>query len=181
MQLDEIFDTEQDLIWQHQGRFELTTFNIGNVNYTIQIEKKHMAKVPELKGKKTAEVSFFTDASDTKVAHSTTNQMRHVATTVYGVVFNALEKKFQEYDAFYFVARPEHSQNEEQLGKKSDIYLTLANSVATRSNVRVYDQKSNYGNAFLVSKLPVENNADFINEAVEFMKANGLWNSKQNL
>lgn len=170
MRITEIFDSKLNLKWQKNGRIELTTFTVKDVKYNIQIESKPIAKVPELKNKKTAEVSFFVDNTNSDTAFSTQYEFGNEAFKVYGVVLSALAEKFKEYDAFYFIARPEHSSNPAELKTKTGIYLTLANKVAGAHPFRVYDQKSRYGNAFLVSKIPIENNVDFINEALEYMK-----------
>lgn len=178
MHLQEIFDTEADIVWQQQGRFELAEFVINDIKYIIQIEKKPISplKLPELKGKKTAEVSFFVaDKKSLDQAYSTTHNIGNAAPKVLSVVFHALLEKFKEYDAFYYILRPQHSDSKEQLETKRGIYLTLANNLATHSNLRVYDQRSNYGNAFLVSKIPIESNKDFINETLEYIK-NVDWN-----
>ena len=170
MKITEIFDSNLDLQWQQNGRFELTSFTVGNMEYSIQIEAKPLPSIPELKNKRTAEVSFFTKDTDISKAFSTQYEFGNSAIKVYGVVLNAIANKFKDYDAFYFIAKPEHSSNTEELKTKSGIYLTLANKVATSNNIRVYDQKTKYGNAFLVSKFPIENNDDFINETLEYLK-----------
>lgn len=171
MQLTEVFDTNIKLEWTTRGRFELASFIVKDVGYVIQIERKPIRMVEELKNKKTAEVSFFTKTGNADESHTSTNKIGNAAPKVFGIVFNAIAEKFKQYDAFYFSAQTKHSKSEEELTTKSEIYLTLANSVAKRVSVpaRVYDQRSRYGHAFLVSKIEIDDQ-DFINEALEYIK-----------
>ena len=168
MKINEIFDKTIKLHWQQRGRFELTSFDANGERYIIQIESKPVNS-QALTNKKTAEVSFFTDNTDVEQAHSTTGRTNHTASSIYGIIFNALADKFQQYDAFYFTALSRHSINSE-FSKKKNSYLTIANSLAKRTpHARVYDDKHNNGHAFLVSKITIQHDDTFVNETLKFI------------
>ena len=134
-----------------------------------------MLNIPELKGKRTATVSFAEQQeADVEKAFSTTGKMGRASHYVYSIVANALSDKFQDYDAYYFSALERHSGDASELDSKAKIYLHYANIVAKRHGVRVYEDRSNYGKAFLISKIPIESE-QFFNEALEFMKNSKLY------
>jgi hypothetical protein len=155
------FDTSIDLEWQRNGRYKLCSFKYGEFQYTIQIENKPI-HITELKGKNTAEISFFrTDLSD-EATHSTTGDI-DLPFKIYGVVANALAEKYHEYDAFFFSAISRHSSSKKELDTKAKIYFFLADKLSKKVGGKVYDNKDQHGLEFIVSKIKFESN-EFIDE-----------------
>jgi len=155
MKLSEIFDSDVDLQWQINGRFILTSFTANGIPYLIQIEKKPLY-FDELKDKKTAEVSFArNDIEDTEKAHSTAKSSNFSAPT-YGVVANALTKKFEDFDAFYFTANRRHSSSQDEFQSKANIYGILGNRIAKKTGAFFYEGKEGADSVFLVSRIKVE-------------------------
>jgi len=154
MKIQEIFDTSANLVWQQNGRFELTAFNQGE-NYVIQIDRKNFNQFPELKHFKVAEISFFRyGVENSDEAHTTTTQNLDVPVKVYGIVLNALLKKMDDYDAFFFSAEAKHSRTLEEFESKKSIYFWIADRVSKRlSGITFYECEHNTSAQFLISKI----------------------------
>ena len=160
MNISEIFDSSLlDIRWQINGRYILCSFKIKDSEYQIQIEKKPLP-YDELKGKRTAEVSFSrNDIDDIEKSHSTTKSSDFPG-RIYGIVSNALTKKFEDFDAFYFIANRRH---------KTKIYFMLADRIAKKIGVFFYESKDSSDNIFLVTRERIEK-AGMVIEAEEVRK-----------
>ncbi len=133
----------------------------------FQIERK---PIPEIDSSKTAEVSFFrNDISDINAAFSTTGTAKSPL-RIYGIVANLLADKFKSYDAFYFIAEKRHSSSSEELAQKVKIYSFLANRLASNTGARFYNDKTNYEEAFLVSKIQPTGNK-FVDEQKQALES----------
>jgi len=173
MKITEIFDSSLNLDWEQQGRYKLAAFSVDGIWYQIQIEEKPIVHAPELRGKKTAEVSFFKkDSSDDEKAHSTAND-QDAPSAVYGVVMNALKDQFAHYDAFYFSCEKRHSETDKQFKLKVRIYNYAASEIKHKyfkaQRYRFHDINLE---KWIISKIPFTDK-NFINEwlaNLEFMK-----------
>lgn len=169
MQISEIFDTNLNLTWQTSGRFLLSSFKFETGQYLVQIEIKPI-KFLSLKGKKTAEISFSrNDIEDGEAAHSTTSDEK-IPFKVYGAVSNALMEKFDEFDAFYFIANRRHSKDDSEFEAKKRIYFSLADRLSKKIGAYFYEQKSGADEEFLVSKIRIDDH-NMIIAAEEAKKA----------
>lgn len=169
MNISEIFDSSLlDIRWQINGRYILCSFKIKDSEYQIQIEKKPLP-YDELKGKRTAEVSFSrNDIDDIEKSHSTTKSSDFPG-RIYGIVSNALTKKFEDFDAFYFIANRRHSSSTEEFELKTKIYFMLADRIAKKIGVFFYESKDSSDNIFLVTRERIEK-AGMVIEAEEVRK-----------
>jgi hypothetical protein len=156
MILWEIVDSEVDINWIDKSTYELGAFKLDEKMYVIQIRRIHVPGVEELSNKRTAEVSFFRgDIEDVERAHSTLGDVLYPF-KIYGVVFNALVKKFQEYDAFFFTAERRHSGVD--FDKKIKLYDTLAHRLSRRvSGIYYYNVTVHDAEEFLLSKVEIKN------------------------
>lgn len=167
MRMDEIFNTKTELKWQQHSKFELTNFICMDAKYVIQIEKKQLP-FDDLRNKKTAEISFFRDFEDSEMAHSTTNDV-DFPFKVYGIVANSLITKFNEFDAFYFVANKRHSKTAEQFESKKKIYRFIADRLAKKIGALLFIHSDGVDEYFLVTRSRI-NKDGFIIEAEEALK-----------
>lgn len=156
MRLWEIFDTSVQLEWQQNGQHELSSLNYGNKPYILQIHKVQLQQIPELLGKKTAEVSFFRDDLTDQQSFSTTYDVPS-PTMLYGVISNGLSDKFVEYDAFYFSAERAHSNTKGEYDAKVSIYQYAANRIVKRYGARCYENINNVSTNFIISKIIIHN------------------------
>lgn len=90
-------------------------------------------------------------------------------------VIDALAIKFDEYDALMFDATMDSNDPSDLKA----IYLWVVGELTRTTNAKVYDQKTNYGNAFLVSKVDISS-VDFVNETIEYLKTVD-WNTVPSL
>lgn len=171
MLLWEIFDTELDIEWKQSGRFVLGPFIWDDKKYTIQIENKPL-DFPELKGKKTAEISFFRSDKEGEAAFSTSSDTSFPI-RVYGVSANALIKKYEEYDAFYFIAEKRHSKNEKEFKIKTDVYDLISDRLAKRIGAKLYDYRTPVSNEYLVSRIKIKSDK-FKNPLKEALRDIGI-------
>jgi len=165
----EILNTKIHLVWVNHDRFELTNFSAEGIEYVIQIEKKPLP-FDELKNQKTAEISFFRTDDDSERAYLTSHLERHQF-SVYGAVANALAEKFNDYDAFYFVANRRHSDDDEQFRIKKKIYRFAADRMAKKIGAFLY-VNSGTDEDFLVTRVKIKKNG-YIIEAEEAKKQLG--------
>lgn len=155
MTLDELFEslnTRLALTWQKNGRFELTNFYVDtNYEIVIQIEKKPIYDVPVLKGKRTAEVSFYTKDKDGKESHEALNTFSpKQVMQILGIVQNSLLDKFEEYDAFYFTADKQF----EDFEQKCRIYEQIVSRLSKRYRFHQKHQEQSNEIKYLASKIP---------------------------
>jgi len=179
MLLKEIGDTKRNLQWQKHGNFELSSFTENDEEYQIQIEKKPIFKIPELKGKKVAEVSFFLKNEDDSEKSFSTVKSKNPAFKVYSIVANSLLEKLNEYDAFYFLAERRHSsESEEEYETKKEIYRFFADKVKRVNGRRYYEKEDYTGHIYLVSSIPLshetQDSSEFKNPLKEAMIACGF-------
>jgi methionine synthase II (cobalamin-independent) len=176
LKIQEIFDNYADIVWQQNGRFELASFVCGE-KYVIQIDRKNLNQFPELKRSRVAEISFFRyDVDDSDAAHTTARQDLDVPVKVYGIVLNALLKKMEEYDAFFFSAETKHSRTLEEYKSKKSIYFWIADRVSKKlSGVTLYEYECNVSAQFLISKIKLaketQNATGFKNALAEALAA----------
>jgi hypothetical protein len=154
MKIQEILNTSADLVWQQTGRFELAAFNQGE-KYVIQIDRKKFYQFPELKQFKVAEISFFRyGVKNSDEAHATLRQNLDVPVKVYAIVLNALLKKMDDYDAFFFSAEAKHSRTLEEYESKKSIYFWIADRVSKKlPGVTLYEYETDFSAQFLISKI----------------------------
>lgn len=151
----ESLTTKLSLQWQKKGNYELTSFNIGEHNYVIQIESKPLP-IEELQQLKTAEVSFFLqNPPEGQTGFDTANILKQNAMKVFSIVYNALADKFSNYDAFMFTAKSRHSSSPDEYKTKRRIYDNLADRLAKSYGLFKYSKGIGDGQAFLVSKTKI--------------------------
>jgi len=151
----EVFDTKLDLKWQTTSRFELASFKYKHAEFLIQIEKK-LLPFKELKGKKTAEISFSrNDVQDVEKSHSTIGDVEFPS-AIYGIISNALADKFSNFDAFYFIANRRHSKSGEEFNSKKKIYSFLADRISKKIGAFFFEGKDEDDEVFLVTRIKVE-------------------------
>jgi len=176
MKIREIFDTNIDVEWQQNGNFELAEFTCGE-QYVIQIEKKALSNFQELKGAKTAEVSFFRKNIEGESASFTTaKQPIDVPVRIYGIVLNAVSEKIDEYDAFVFSAESRHSRSLEEFNSKKGIYSAIADKIAKKmTGITYYERETGYSGEYLITKIELseetQNVTNFKNPRMEALKA----------
>lgn len=184
MTLEELFDihceslsTKRNIQWQRNGRFELGSFDAVDRNFTIQIENKPIIHfdIPVLKGKKTAEVSFFqADPLTGKETFDATGEFSgSKAIQILGIVTNALLLKFKEYDAFYFVVKPEHTG----MRQKTAVFYHIASRLAKSQGFHPYERTVEGAPAFLTSKIPIDNLPDDWSNPVKEMLESINWST----
>jgi hypothetical protein len=155
MMVSEIFDTKFDIQWKSTGRFDLGAFRVNDRTYQVQIETK-VLQYEVLKGKKTAEISFSRhDINDSEKSYSTTGE-ESVPLAVYGIVANNLEKKFKNFDAFYFEAVRRHSKTAEEFRIKREIYSFIADKIAKRTGAYFYENSRNSDQEFLITRIKID-------------------------
>jgi len=165
----ESLNTKIPIQWHNQGRFEYGRFERFGRQFSIQIERKPIIHLPILKNKRTAEVSFYQyDPATGDPKFETTSEFNSTeALQILGIISNAIFLKFQEYDAFYFVVKPEYGNVEQ----KATTYKHIADRLARSERIRVYERTIENAPAFLVSKFPVEStNEGWLNTFVEMLK-----------
>jgi hypothetical protein len=176
MKICEIFDTNLDVEWQQNGRFELAAFVYGET-YVIQLEKKKIPKLTELNGAKLAEASFYRSGMEGENASfTTTKQAIDVPVRIYDVVLNAVSGKIDEYDAFIFTAETKHCRTAEEFSTKKDIYSAIADRIAKRMhNIFYYERLTENSAEFLITKIELseetQNKTNFKNPRAEAIKA----------
>ena len=157
MQLIEIFDTDLPLAWNKNGNIEQAVFKCDEEIYVIQIEIKPLLDIPELKGKKTAEVSFFkhVEGEENSDKNFSTNQTKTFSISVYSVVGRNLKRKFADFDAFYFSAEKRHSNDVKEFDRKKQIYRSLADRLRKdiSYNIKIYETENNSSATFIVSDI----------------------------
>ncbi len=174
-----IFNTELDLKWQTHGRYELVSFKYKHAEFMIQIEKKPL-DFKELKGKRTAEISFSrNDIQDVEKSHSTVGDVEFPA-AIYGAVSNSLAVKFSDFDAFYFIANRRHSKSSEEFNSKKKIYAFLADRVAKKVGAFFFEGKDGDDEAFLVTRIKVKKDGLVI-EAEEARKKFNLESQNEHI
>lgn len=147
------FDTRADnLTWFRKGRSEMSVFQIMNEYFVIQIERKPIHEIPDLKNKRTGEFSFqyYDKKNDKKIDDATLigNMFKHNSLKVFGIVMNALIDKLSEYDAFIFYASVYGGDYE----KKKEIYILMTSRVAKLKKLFTYEKENEHGTYFIVSK-----------------------------
>lgn len=179
MKILEIFDTNIDVEWQQNGRFELAAFTCGE-DYVIQIEKRKIHGFQELKNAKTAEVSFFRkDIKDADATFTTAKQVLDVPVRIYGIVLNAISGKMDEYDAFIFTAEAKHSNTQCEYDSKKNIYSAIADKIAKKmTGITYYERETNYSGEYLITKIDLseetQNSTNFKNPRTEALKTLNL-------
>lgn len=172
MKIQEIFDTSTNIVWQQNGRFELAAFDQGE-KYVIQIDKKKFHQFPELNNSNVAEISFFRyGVENSDEAHATIRQNSDVPVKVYGIVLNALLKKMDDYDAFFFSAEAKHSRTLEEFESKKSIYFWIADRVSKRlPSIIFYECEHDTSAQFLISRIKLspetQNETGFKNALAE--------------
>jgi hypothetical protein len=181
MKLQEIFDHTEQLVWQRNGRFELSQFKINDGIFNVQIDRKSLDhRFKELIGKRTAEVSFYrADIDDDKKAFSTNSGTTKSSTAkVYGAVLNGLSDKFNEYDAFFFLANRDHSNSDEEYNTKREIYSFMADRMNKKLGFYFYENNESKSTNYLISKIKLsdetKNKTDYKHALSEALKATGL-------
>lgn len=177
--LIESLNTKLSLHWQYKGTYELTSFTIGKYVYIIQIESKPLP-IKELQGLKTAEVSFFLqNPPKGQTGFDTTNAFKQSATKIFGIVYNALIDKFDNYDAFIFTAKVRHSSSSEEYKTKRRIYDHLADRIAKSYGLFKYSKRVGDGQVFLVSKIKISLNEGWKQPVLEWIsRLNRAWPTK---
>ena len=150
----EIFDSELNLKWQTNGRFELTNFHYKNAEFLIQVEKKTLP-FKELKNKRTAEISFSRNDVDVEKSHSTMSDVEFPA-AIYGIISNSLADKFSDFDAFYFIANRRHSRSNVEFDAKKKIYSFLADRISKKVGALFFEGREGSDEIFLVTRIKVE-------------------------
>lgn len=179
MKICEIFDTNLDVEWQQNGRFELAMFTYGE-DYIIQIEKRKLHGFQELNKAKTAEVSFFRKNIEDGVAtFSTTKQSVDVPVRIYAIVLNAISGKMDDYDAFFFSAEAKHSKTQDEYDSKKSIYSAISDKIAKKMiGITYYERETNYSGEYLITKIELseetQNKTNFKNPRDEAIKALNL-------
>lgn len=170
--LIESLNTKLPLNWQKKGSYELTSFNIDEYVYVIQIELKPLP-IEELKGLKTAEVSFFLqNPPEDQTGFDTANVFKQTAVKIFSIVYNALADKFSEYDAFMFTAKSRHSSSPDEYKTKRRIYDNLADRLAKSYGLFKYSKGVGDGQAFLVSKIKISLNEGWRQPILEWIQSN---------
>lgn len=147
-ELQEVFDSKIDVSWSKQAWGYIGGFSINDQPYKVELRKTTVAG---LKGHNPAEVSFYlADVTDDS-AFASTNKAHHIASTIYGVVFNALNERYDDFDAFYFSAETRHSGNE--YSKKVALYTHLATQISRRRGATLYVSENASRTDFLLSKI----------------------------
>ena len=171
MKVNEIFDSRKEIHWQTNGNFELGVFEHNGFEYLIQIEKRSLP-FDELLPNRTAEISFSRlDIEDSDQAHSTTNDENYPF-SVYGIIANALSIKFTDFDAFYFVTKRRHSDNDRQFQIKNNIYRMLVDKILLQHRTFFYEGNDVANNqTYLISRIKIHNMIDKIEEARNWIKS----------
>ena len=169
MKLIEIYNTTLNIVWQKQGRFELSRFSYADVIYDIQIEQHNFTGISDLNKGKTAEVSFSRADKDGDASFSSTNSAKIIPTAVFGIVKNAFFEKFSYYDAFYAIANKRHSNNDKQYKQKIQIYANLFSAIKSSYQKETWYYENSEANEhyFLLSKTPIEDSGNFKNPLQE--------------
>jgi len=154
MLFSEIFNHQVELKWQKTGRYEMCEFTINDHTYQVQVEKKPLNfHLQELKGKITAEVSFFRQDLAGEDAFTTTNKTKTSSPKIYCAVANGLREKFKNYDAFYFIAEKLHSKTSEEFQSKKKIYFVMADNIRRTNGTYFYELESASKVEFLITKI----------------------------
>lgn len=161
--LDESGDAIANLKWTKSGTYEKAKFEVNGTVYQIAIVQKPVDTVPglsNLKGKKTAELSFI-EGEATTPEYGTTGKAKSSSNKIYGVVLNAAAERFNDYDALIFVAKRADSQSEKQYKTKARIYQAGAERLARMNNAWSRSKEVSGGIAFIVTKVPIDINEWF--------------------
>jgi hypothetical protein len=155
MKINEIMNSTAILKWQTNGRFLLAAFEEDNKTFIIQLERRQLVQIPELKKLRTAEGSFYQDnIKDIDKAFGTTKNASKIPVAVYGKVSNGFIEKLPEFDALYFIAAKKHSEDESDYASKKRIYAFIADKIVkSTSKLFYYEAENNYEAEFLISKV----------------------------
>lgn len=157
MKMNEVFDAVASVDWSENERFLLGTFEVNNIEYNIQLQRRPIEGV-----KNGAEVSFYINTDDTEQAFSTINLHKLVPTKVYGIVFNALLSKVDQFDALYFNAEKRHSKTDKEWKIKQHVYSTLAMRLKN-AGFKEYQTRSHLASTeWLLSKVSLNEDSKFI-------------------
>lgn len=149
MNLIEVFDTKYDLKWIRKDRFKLSSFTIDNQEFVLQIDERPLHDIsPDLKNKKTAELSFFIkgDGFSTLL-----NNNKH-ALKIYSIIGNGFHSQIQAYDAIFFKIDKSHSKTLDEFKSKKNIYEMLAYKLKSNFNNFVYTKRIKNGLGYLLFK-----------------------------
>jgi len=157
MNIQEVFDTVADVNWKETDRFLIGEFKVNNIEYKIQIQRRPIEGV-----KNGAEVSFYVKTSDNEQAFSTMNLHKLVPTKVYGIVFNALLTKVDQFDTLYFNAEKRHSKTDKEWEIKLHIYSTLAMRLKNAGFKEYQTRSHSTSTEWVLSKVSLNENSKFI-------------------
>lgn len=146
MTLLEIFDSDVDIEWKELGWGARGEYTHDGLPFVIELRK---IALPELKGQRVAEVSFYRDDIAGDAAFGPTNQTP-APFVVYAAPMSALSSRGADWDAFYFSAEQRHGPGD-TAEKRSHIYRALAHRAARRSGMTEYERGSPGREEFLVS------------------------------
>lgn len=180
--VDEAYLYKADLHWQKDGRFEMAKFQINDVSYVIQLETlpnvTHF-NVPDFKGSKIAEVSFFIQkAVDIETSFSDQKDHQPAAMKVYSATMYGVADKFDEYDVFFFIAERRHSKDGMTFEQKTRIHRSLVAAMKSTKRFHYYEHEDNTKSTFIVSKIKLSEDSEreykLIHPLKEAMMAVGL-------
>ena len=149
MTLLEIFDSNVDIRWKELGWGARGEYTHDDLPFVIELRK---IALPELKGQRVAEVTFYRADITSDAAFSTTNQTP-APFAVYAAPMSALSSRSADWDAFYFSAERRHGPGD-TAEKRSRIYRALAHRAARRTGMTEYERGSSGREEFLVSITP---------------------------
>lgn len=184
MELFEAFDTREELRWQTNGDFELTSFVQNDVKYVIQIQKHsfipNMGNIKEFRGAKIGEVSFFVHkAENSEKAYSTNTSSKPTGSIkTYSTVLHGVSEKFDNYDVYFFDVMKRHSKDNSEFTKKKAIYQSMISHMKVDHVFRYYESNMPDKTLYVVSKIKLseesEERSGLVHPLKEAMRMVGL-------
>ena len=195
--LQEIFWKEindDNIIWQKNGSGETAIFgDFAENNYAVYFNNLPSISgmiVPELRGKKIAEVSFGHFRNDpekgavmTDRTFNSDGREKRGFSTVYGQVCYAVAQKFDDYDVFYFDAFKRHSGDDPKMHEiKQSIYRAMIKKIEAKKDVKFHyyetNSRSDVGTLFICSKIKLSDQSErqfgIIHPLKEMMMLSGI-------
>jgi hypothetical protein len=138
MKLQEIDNTSLDFPVSRHGDFLLGVFTYEGKPYVLQLHVRPL-QFEELRGLRTAEVSFFRHDIQGDKSYATVDDLDAAPFKVYSVITNRLVDLSADFDAFYFSAEQRHSDDVQQFQKKVRIYRYMSDLFQKRTGWWYYE------------------------------------------
>lgn len=141
------------------------SFVVSDVKYVIQLaittQIDELPSIPEFKGVRIAEVSFF-EHTQGDSAFSTNNKVGFDVMKLYSIIGHAVADKMKEYDVYYFNLNARHSDTERQYKIKHKLAEYTVKELRNLLPIHFYapSNKSTRRSTYILSKIKLSDKTE---------------------